>query len=640
MINKQLEDPEIARILGQHEFIYFEKSEIEQSLVQRFEKQVYNCPSSIAIAAENDILTYEQLNQIANNVALSILNEKDALLKKNLKTIHLLFEHGSSMVIGILSVLKAGCIYVPLDPNFPNDRINFILEDSECTVILTNNKNIRKARVLKSSFKKQSPVIINIDNIRIVNIPNIDAYSKPLDLAYILYTSGSTGKPKGVIQNHRNVLHFIRNYTNNLHISSNDKLTIFSAYTFDAAVMDIYGALLNGASLHIYDIRNQGLSKLSNWLKCSKISIFHSTPTVYRYFINSLKPNEYIKDVRLIVLGGESVLKGDLESFKKHFIEDCLLINGLGPTESTITLQYFATKNTNVHSASVPVGYPVEDTYVYIINKKGQECDINEIGELVFKSDHLALGYLNLPEKTNQVFYNDFVLGSGRIYRTGDLGKRLEDGCIEFFGRRDFQVKVRGYRIELNEVESKIDEIEGIKKSVITVHQRDTENFLVAYYTTVENYYLATKTLKELAHEKLPEYMIPSFFVYVSEFPHTNTGKIDRKRLTDHNTTLIEHADYQVPTNIIEAKLVNIWRSILKIDIISINDNFIHLGGHSLNAVELVEAIDHYFNVVISIKDISKNPILKDMANFINSSISNMNIGDRNEKKFDIAQKG
>ena len=320
-----------------------------------------------------------------------------------------------------------------------------MLEDSGARLIVTNSGNLRLAQRLVNQTNCNLK-IIDIDS-RDERVPdqNPNIEIKPEQPAYILYTSGSTGRPKGVVQNHRNVLHFIQCYTNNLHISERDRLTLFSSYGFDAAVMDIYGALLNGAGLYPYDLKAEGsMERLPEWIDREAITIYHSTPTVYRYFIDTLHEEKF-PGVRLVVMGGEAVYKKDVDAYRRHFSESCLFINGLGPTESTVTLQYFIDKDSEITNNSVPVGYPVEDTEVFLLNGRGEEASVYETGEIVYKSDYLALGYWGQPEKTEEVFIKDPRTGLGRVYRSGDMGRLLPDGSIEFTGRNDFQVKIRGH---------------------------------------------------------------------------------------------------------------------------------------------------------------------------------------------------
>lgn len=308
-------------------FIEFKKEEINQSLVSRFEKQVELDRTRLAVKTENQSLTYQELNHNANQIARSICEVSDA----KPEGIAILFEHDLDMISAIFGTLKSGNYYIPLDPTYPLKRLVYMLKDSNAKVLLTNAKN----RAFVDSLVKELDREIDIVNINEIDPTlskeNLNLTIDPDNISYILYTSGSTGKPKGVIQKHQNVLHFIEVYTNNLHISLDDRLTLLSSYSFDAAVMDIYGALLNGATLYPYDLKKaRDLSHLSQWLRDEKITIYHSIPIVYRYFTDELTGVEEFSELRLIVLGGEAVYGRDVERYKRYFKDDCLFVNGLG----------------------------------------------------------------------------------------------------------------------------------------------------------------------------------------------------------------------------------------------------------------------------------------------------------------------
>jgi len=541
---------------------------------------------------------------------------------KKQRVVALLFGRGTDKIAALLGVLKTGMAYVPLDTSYPTERLVYMLEDSGARLIVTDTAHGVLATEIRDAVNGNIG-IINIDDLPgTVSEENPGVEIDPTALAYILYTSGSTGKPKGVMQTHVNVLHFARVYTNALHIHPGDKLTLFSSFSFDAAKMDIFGALLNGARLYPYDIKEEGnLRRLSQWLRLEGISIYHSIPTVYRYFIDMLADNEEDRfpSVRFIVLGGEAVFKKDIDNYKKYFSDNCIFINGLGPTESTVTLQYFIDKNTEITREAVPVGFPVEKTKAYLLTEQNREAGVFGVGEIMFKSDHLSPGYWNLPVQTENVFTPDPLTNQGRVYRTGDLGRRLPDGNIEYAGRKDFQVKVRGYRIEPGEVESKLDRVPGLTKSLVVCRMdKNGENFLAAYYTGSGDGKIDETQLAAALKSSLPDYMIPSIFLSLPEFPLTPTGKIDRKELSTRDIShLLSPKEYQAPGNPMEEQLVQLWRQVLKPGnntIFGVNENFFVLGGNSLKAVLLASLISKELNVDIALTEIFKRPTIREMA--------------------------
>jgi len=442
-------------------FSEFLKSEIKQSIPSHFQQQVEKYPHHFAIKTRNHEWTYQELNQQANRIAQKLLE----YIPHEQTRIALLFEHDAPMVAAILAILKVGQVYVPLDPDCPQDRVSYILEDSLASLIITNDNNCGKAQELGG----EKLLIINIDKIEITDsYEEINQEISADTIAYLLYTSGSTGKPKGVIQNHGNVLHFIRNYTNNLHIAAEDKLTLFSSCT-DAGVIDIFASLLNGATLYPFDIKQKGLANLSQWLREQEITIYHSTPTVYRYFVDSVTYKKDLNKIRLVVLGGEPVVKQDVEIYREYFADDCIFVNGLGCTESSFNLQSLINKETAITRNSVAAGYPFDDTEILLFDKAGNSTDI--IGEIAIRSPHIALGYWRKPELSAAVFLPDPTGGERRIYRTGDWGRFRLDGSLEFLGRKDFQVKIRGFRIELGEIEAVISKHPDVLNTVAIVRE-------------------------------------------------------------------------------------------------------------------------------------------------------------------------
>ena len=583
-------------------FKEFPKDEIEQTIGARFEKQVEQYADNVAVQTRECSLTYRELNTWANNVAAAISSEPN--------NVALVFEPGATTIVAIMAALKAGRTYVPADPQNPIDRLHVILEDSEATAIVTDTKNLSLSEKLSNG---RLP-IINVDEIdRTVGGGGSSRTASPDSHGYILYTSGSTGQPKGVVQNHRNVLFHIRNYTNNLHICANDKLTLLSSYGFDAAVMDIFGALLNGATLCPFDIKAEGLAGFSQWLVDNRITIYHSTPTVYRYFLDALTGSEQFPNIRLVVLGGEEVYKRDVDLFKEHFAPDCIFVNGLGPTESTVTLQYFVTHDTPVERATVPVGYPVEGTEILLLGPAPDRTEVYGIGEIAIRSPHVALGYWRRPELTSAAFTEN---RDRRTYSAGDLGRLLPDGTIAFMGRRDQQLKIRGYRIEPGEVESALQGHPLINKAALIARDKGNgEKQLAAYLVPREPAQVSAEQIRSYLKDKLPAYMVPSQFAILQSLPLTTTGKIDRQALSKIEPENFSASELSVaPRSPVEEVMASVWSDVLRREKVGTQDNFFELGGHSLLATQVLSRVRDAFNVELPLRAIFENPTIAKLS--------------------------
>ncbi len=595
------------RVRPTNDFLEFRKEEIEQSISERFEQQVRRHPSRIAVRTLAHRWTYDRLAREANRAAGAILE----LTGGGSQRIAVLLEQGAPMIAAILGSLKAGKTYVPLDPSYPAERLAYMLEDSGAAVVLTNDRNLSLASALGEG---RCPVA-SLERLSWGGSGSTLAAPIGAEtLAYILYTSGSTGRPKGVVQNHRNVLHFIRTYTNRLHIRADDRLSLLASYSFDAAVMDIFGALLNGAMLCPWNFKAQGVAGLAEWLAREEITVLHAVPTVFRALGGTLDPQQNFSKVRLVVLGGEEVRRGDVELYRRHFPSDCLFVNGLGPTESTVALQYFLDHRTDILCNAVPVGYAVDDTEILLLDAEGRRSDL--CGEIGIRSPHVALGYWEKPGDTQAAFLPDPDGGARRIYRTGDLGRLLPDGAIRFLGRKDAQVKIRGHRIELGEIEETLGKHPSVRGAVVVLREQVSgDQRLVAYLVPDGKQTSGTARLRALLEGKLPDFMIPSCFVWLDSFPLTPSGKIDREALPapDLSRPELENT-FVAPRNAIESRIAQVWCEILGLESVGIHDNFFDLGGHSLLAAQLAAKIEKKLGRELALAAIFRAPTVAELA--------------------------
>lgn len=586
---------------------------LDRSIGDCFEAQVGKAPSRVAIASKNHQWTYQILNSRANATANYVLD----ICGTGLERIALLLEHDAPAITCILAVLKLGKTYIPLDPTYPSSRLTYILEDSQVEVILTNNKNWDLAQ----NIGQGKIALINIDRIESSTaVPNLALSISPETPAYILYTSGSTGIPKGVVQTHRNILHSIATYTNQLRISAEDQLTLLSSYSFEAAVKDIFTALLNGATLYPFDLKRESLASLAEWLREQEITIYHSTPTVYRHFIetlsgNSLSSGTQFPKIRLVVLGGEGCVRTDVESYKKYFGQNCFFVNLLGCTESALNRLYLIDCQTTIEENTVPVGYKVDDeTEILLLDEAGNPTE--SYGEIAIRSPYLALGYWQKPELTQAAFLPDPEGGNQRIYRTGDLGRLRPDGMLELLGRQDFQVKIRGFRVELGEIETVLGQYHKVLETAV-IHREDSpgRERLVAYIVAAADGVPDIAELQGFLFQKLPDYMVPSAFMMLEALPLTPNGKVDRRNLpipTGDRSNL--GAVYVEPQSESEGILAAIWQEVLRVSQVGRNDNFLELGGHSLLATQIVSSIQTAFQIELSVADLFEELTVASLA--------------------------
>jgi len=589
----------------------FTKEETEQSITDRFEEQARRYSRRLAIKTKSQSLTYEQLNAASNRVAHSILARRgDAD-----GPIALLFKHGASMIIGSLGVLKAGKPYAPVDVALPRSKAIQILQDLQASLILTDNAHI----LLAHQLAQTSTEVLNVEDLEATcSNENPGLRVSPGQIAYVNYTSGSTGEPKGVVWNHRNELFGIRVKTNKLHISPDDRVSLLR-FNNVGATRDMFLALLNGAALLVFDIQEEGLPRLRNWLQAENITVYTCVATIFRHSVQNLNRNERFPKIRLIHVGGEPLSKTDVELYKNHFSDDCLLVNRYSISETQAVSYYFIDKQTEIKEDRIPVGYPLEGNEILLLDGDGNELDANQIGEIAVKSPYLALGYWRRPELTRAKFMPDPQGGKARIYLTGDLGYMLPDGCLVHVGRKDSQRKIRGHRVDLSEIEVALLEIPFIKQvAVVAGDDSRADRRLVAYIVPEPGQAPTSGELRALLKEKLPTYMLPSSFVAMDCLPLTPSGKVDRRALRPpaKSTERTESSDAAMNTPV-ENVLVKLWAETMGIEDIGIHDDFSELGGDSLLAAQVVSEVNGIFSLKQPLKALFQAPTVAKLVEFI-----------------------
>ncbi|WP_136669411.1 non-ribosomal peptide synthetase, partial [Flavobacterium sp. H122] len=570
-----------------------------KTIIEIFEDQVEKTPRNIAVVFKDIQLNYQELNEKANQLSQFLIQKYNVLTSD---FVGIKLDRSENVIVSILAVLKAGGAYVPIDVSYPKERIDFIEKDSKCRLIIDD--------VLLESFVEESKFYSN---------GNFSKEILPESLAYIIYTSGTTGNPKGVMVENKSVINLITYQTNHFGIDASERILQFSNYAFDASVEQIFLALLNGASLHLIskDVLIEQ-DALDTFLYENQITHFHAVPSVVQMVLPDKK-----YALKRVIAGGDHCPQQLAASWGKV----CKFYNEYGPTETTVTsIEYLFNPE-----MSFSIGKPIGNTQVYILDINQEIIPVGTVGKIYIAGDGLTRGYLNRPELTSEKFINNPFNPGERMYDTGDLGRWLPDGNIEFLGRDDHQVKIRGYRIELEEIEKALIQFENqIQNCVVEAKKIHGENLLVAYYTSEIE--VDKSLVKAFLHDKLPDFMVPSFFVQLDNLPVTANGKIDRKALPSVGNEDMLKKEHVEPRNESEEMMVEIWKNILRLDKLGVTDNFFDLGGHSLIATKLINQIHKEFNVKLTVNQLFDNQTIEDLVQVIESiKYFNENIEEREE---------
>jgi amino acid adenylation domain-containing protein len=595
-------------------WVEFTQAEVGQTVSRRFEKQVEKYPDRLAVESDAHQLSYLQLNQQANCIAHALEGQKSEA--GNRKSVGILLNNDAPMLAAMLGILKTGRPYVPLDPSFPQERLAYYLSDSGADLILTDDGH----RDLANELAAEGIHVLNIDALD-SSLPthNPEILVTPDAIAHIYYTSGSTGKPKSVYNDHRSLLHRIRRNTNDFTICPEDRLICLKSFGFSGALKDVFGTLLNGASLHLYPLKQKGIASLGGWLVERRITVYNSVATVFRQLVSGLKPDMRFPDLRIVYIGGEQIKPSDIEAYREYFAPHGALCVGLGSTETGAVTHLYIDKYTQLTDGVMPIGYPTDEVEVLILGESGEKLGANAEGQIAVKSRYLVLGYWNNDELTQEKFLPGEDDATAKIYLTGDMGYLDETGCLYCVGREDFQVKIRGYRVGLEEIEQHLLKHPEIQAGVVLAKTQDSgEQYLVAYYVPTEQNTLTVTALRRFLEDKLPDYMIPSVFVELDSLPVTQYGKLDVKALSDPERSRPNlETPYAAPQTPEEEKLATIWAKILGIDQVGIHDDFFELGGQSIAMMQLLTEVEGELEVEVPVPAFLEAPSIASLAMLI-----------------------
>ena len=578
----------------------------DKCIHQLFEEQVEENPDAIAVIFAEQKLTYQQLNERANQLAhyLQTKGVKPEVL------VGICIERSLEMVVGILGILKTGGAYVPLDPSYPSERLLHMLSDSAVSILLCQQS------LVDSLPKNQAQVLCLDSDWQIIanhssENPNTQVTSE--NLAYVIYTSGSTGKPKGVMNIHRSICNNLQRTIDTYPLTADDRILQATAFSFDVSVWEILWSLTSGSTLVVAKPEgHKDTVYLSNLIAKQQVTQISCVPSLLRVLLQEANL-ENCRGLKRVFSGGETLSYELSQSFFETL--KCELHNMYGPTETAVDATCCqCTPHSN--EGVIPIGRPIANTQAYILDYHLQPVPIGIAGELHIGGVGLARGYLNRPELTAQKFISN-PFGEGKLYKTGDLARYLPDGNIEFLGRIDNQVKIRGFRIELGDIESVLDTHPQIEQAVVIMREATTNNQRLVAYVVRKDSSLRPSELRRFLQQKLPSYMIPSVFMMLSDLPLNPNGKIDRKNLPKLDELSIVETPYLAPGNKSEIILVNIWKKLLQITKIGINDNFFDLGGHSLQAMNLMALIHQELQTEIPLSIIYEKPTIAELSEYI-----------------------
>ncbi len=567
-----------------------------------FEEQVLRTPEHTAIRYENQEFSFAELNSEANKLAHFLIQ----LGIGPESIIGILLDRSINMVIAALAVLKAGGAYVPIDPEYPLDRINYMIQDSDLSLLITHSK-------LSDRYEEGSFSVVDLDSDRhridLSDDTNPKVKVFPEDIAYIIYTSGSTGRPKGVLLHQQGAVNFFMNMIRDFHLEPGKSVLQLASFSFDAATADIFATLLSGSTLQL--VKKETLLSTNELIQlCNEKKV---TTAMIPPSLLSILPEDAINSFETIVSVGDACTLELANRWNKK----CRFMNGYGPTEGTIGAVWGVVEDKAYDSLTAPIGKPLANVKIYIIDSYLHPVPIGVPGEIHISGPGVARGYLNRPDLTAEKFIPDpFSTTAGaRMYKTGDLARWLPDGQIEFIGRVDFQVKIRGFRIELGEIEAELSKQSSVKDVVVIARgEKAGEKMVVAYLIPQDGETPVPDDLRTALKERLPEYMVPAAFVVLDAFPLTPNGKVNRKALPAPDAADLSGSEFVAARTPEEELLASIWADVLSLEEVSVESSFFDLGGHSLLATQVISRIQDAFDVELHLRDLFETPTIARIA--------------------------
>jgi len=572
----------------------------------------------LAVRASGESLTYAGLDRCSDGIARALLETAGP----QLEPVAVLLAKRPALVAALHGAWKAGKVVVPLDPSYPARRLRQICSDAGASLVITEGAH-------RASAASLGPAVLDLDEVAWREGADLPPVAVSADaLATILYTSGSTGEPKGVVQNHRGTLHNALKLATRLRLQPGDRLSLILAAGTVGSIRDILAALLSGAAILPFDLGASGFPALGAWIRAERLTFVNMVATLFRHLMAALPGDARFPDVRAVRVGAEALAGTDLDAFRRHFAPGCVLFTGLGATETGTATELFVDAGAPGIDGRVPAGYATEGFEILVIDDAGHPCPRGEVGEVAIRSEFIALGYWGRPDLTAAAFRPDPGDGRGgrgcdgaRVYLTGDLGRLRPDGCLDLVGRRDAQVKLHGVRIDLAEVELAIQAVPGVRQAAVVVRDRAPgDPQLVAYVVPSTGGGPTATALRRHLHDRLPSAMVPAVFVELPELRSTPGGKLDRRALPDPDWSAT--AAFVAPRTPVEEVIAGIWAEVLGASPVGVHDTFVELGGDSLRALALVDAIRDRLRLELPAAELLAASTVAEMAVMVASALA------------------
>ncbi len=578
----------------------------DKMIFELIAEQARQTPSKVAVVCGEDRLTYQELQERSNQLARALRGK--GITQGSIVSI--MAEHSLELIVAIMAVLKSGGAYLPIDPEYPIERIQYLLDDSQTTILMTQSHLQEKVEFEGDILYLDNPSLFEGDSTDLDT-----AACTSDDLAYMIYTSGSTGNPKGAMITHQGLVNYIW-WANKEYVQGEAvDFPLYSSISFDLTVTSIFTPLLSGNTIYVY----RGTDKVQvilDIIQDNQVGIIKLTPTHLKLIEEIDGTNS---SIRRFIVGGENLPTQLAKRIYENFGQNVKIFNEYGPTETVVGCMIYLYDPKKTIQESVPIGVPADNVQLYLLDSSMQPIPVGSIGEMYISGDGVAKGYFNRPELTEEKFIDNPFRPGTKMYRTGDLAKWLPDGNMEYLGRIDHQVKIRGHRIEMGEIETRLTQHEWIKEAVVIADKDDSsQNVLFAYIVSEQE--LTVSELREHLGSTLPSYMIPSFFVRLEEIPLTANGKVERKKLPKPDGAVVTGTAYVAPQNETETKLAEIWQQALGVSRVGVHDHFFDLGGHSLKAMTVIFQVSKALEVDLPVKALFENPTVSQLATFISKS--------------------